>query len=65
MIVCDNCGKPVGDNFIRIRPEGIYLKAARKAGLTANPDLCSIECVIDYCTKIPKPKKKESQTQRG
>ena len=64
MIVCDNCGKPVGENFIRIRPEGIYFKATRKAGLPVNPDLCSIECVIDYLTKIPKTQKKESQIQR-
>ncbi|MBA7491950.1 hypothetical protein ES702_02498 [subsurface metagenome] len=54
MIVCDNCKKEVGNNFIRLRMEGIYNKMARKLKISTTPDLCSPECVIEYCSKVRK-----------
>jgi len=52
MITCDNCGKPVGEDFIRIRTEGVYYKMAKKLGLPVYPDLCSVECLQEYIGKI-------------
>ena len=52
--MCDNCKKEIGKDAIRLRMDGIYYKMARKLGLNTMPDLCSPECVIDYCSKIGK-----------
>jgi len=56
MIICDNCGKEIGKDAIRLRMDGIYYKMARELNLNTMPDFCSPECVIDYCSKIGKEK---------
>ncbi len=52
MRICDNCEKKLDKDVISLRMDGVYHKMAVKAGVSTMPDLCSTECVIEYCSKV-------------
>ncbi len=52
MRICDNCRKELGRDVIQLRLDGVYTKMAMAAKVSTNPDLCSPECVIEYCSKV-------------